>query len=31
MTTGITVESCAKVLKSIGIEKVDVLTLFIVD
>ncbi|MCQ2241326.1 hypothetical protein [Treponema sp.] len=31
MTTGITVESCAKVLKSLGIEKVDVLTVFIVD
>lgn len=31
MTTGITVESCAKILKSIGIQQVDVLTVFIVD
>lgn len=31
MTTGITVESCAKLLKSLGIEKVYALTVFIVD
>ena len=31
MTTGITVESCAKALKSLGIKKVDALTVFIVD
>ncbi len=31
LTTGITVENCAKILKSFGIPKVDVLTLVIVD
>ena len=30
-TTGATIESCAKILKNIGIEIVDVITLFIVD
>ncbi|MCH5290337.1 MAG: ComF family protein [Treponema sp.] len=31
LTTGVTAESCARLLKSLGIEKVRVLTLFIVD
>lgn len=31
MTTGITVESCAAELKSVGISKVKVLTIFVVD
>lgn len=30
-TTGATIESCAKILKKIGIETVDVITLFVVD
>lgn len=31
MTTGVTAESCCSVLKKAGIEKVDVLALFVVD
>ncbi len=30
-TTGATIEACAKILKEVGIEKVNVITLFIVD
>ena len=30
-TTGATIESCAEILKKIGIETVDVITLFVVD
>ena len=30
-TTGATIESCAEILKKMGIETVDVITLFVVD